>query len=116
MKTTLDLNNTLFTEFVEKYLKLIESERYDELYKWRAVQVFQENWNLEVKDLSKMILASFTPNTNLWSGQNYLPIKMIRAFSEINPEKVRNLFRNLFDESKNLTSRFSDFESGCDEL
>jgi 5-methylcytosine-specific restriction protein B len=112
-------NHQKFLNYVEDYKKLIlnkSDKKYDELYKWKAVKIFQDNWNIEAKNLKSMIELCFKPVTNLWVGQNFFPLKMILLFSELNSEKVRNAFRNLFDEQLDLLERTSTFERSCDEL
>ncbi len=41
---------------------------------------------------------------------------MIRDFIEVAPEKVRAMFVNLFDESKDLENQGKEFQSASDDL
>ncbi|RPI19825.1 MAG: EVE domain-containing protein [Ignavibacteriae bacterium] len=103
-------------ELIPAYKKLIFTPRYNELYKWKALKTFQDNWDIDAVDFAVMYEKSFAGNNNLWTGQNYFPKKMILFFCTINQEEVRNLFKNLFDETIALNERVSNFKDGCDKF
>jgi 5-methylcytosine-specific restriction protein B len=107
------------SSYIDLYKALIQNKtekRYTELYKWRAVKTFRENWNPDAENISLMLEACFTPSSNLWVGQNFYPTKMLQAFSEMNGEKVRNMLKYLIDEQKDVTERVLTAEKICNEL
>ena len=55
-------------------------------------------------------------SNNLWTSMNYYPKNMIIQFAEMDPEVVRQMFRNLFDEELDLSDRIHNFLRGCEEL
>ena len=88
----------------------------DEKYKWIAVQHFQENWNIEAEDFAGMLKESFSQTYNLLQGGMYYANKMLCALAQQDPEKMRSLFRLLYDENLPLVERLQPFRTGCDEL
>lgn len=88
----------------------------DEKYKWVAVQHFQKSWNLEAEDFAGMLKESFSQADNLLQGGMYYAKKMLYALTQQDPEKMRSLFRLLYDENLPLVERLQPFRTGCDEL
>ena len=88
----------------------------DEKYKWIAVQHFQENWNIEAEDFAGMLKESFSQTYNLLQGGMYYANKMLCALAQQDPEKMRSLFRLLYNEELPLVERLQPFRTGCDEL
>ncbi len=88
----------------------------DEKYKWIAVQHFQKNWNIEAEDFAGMLKESFSQTYNLLQGGMYYANKMLCALAQQDSEKMRSLFRLLYDENLPLVERLQPFRTGCDEL
>ena len=88
----------------------------DEKYKWIAVQHFQENWNIEAEDFAGMLKESFSQTYNLLQGGMYYANKMLCVLAQQDPEKMRSLFRLLYNENLPLVDRLQPFRTGCDEL
>ena len=88
----------------------------DEKYKWVAVQHFQENWDIEAEDFAGMLKESFSQTYNLLQGGMYYANKMLCALAQQDPEKMRSLFRLLYNENLPLVDRLQPFRTGCDEL
>ena len=88
----------------------------DEKYKWVAVQHYREKWNIEAEDFAGMLVESFSLADNLLQGGMYYAYKMLCALAQQDPEKMRGLFRRLYDESLPLVERLQPFRTGCDEL
>lgn len=87
-----------------------------EKYKWEAVQRFQEKWNIDAEDFGAMIGDATEKHGNLLVSRNYYPIGMIQEFVNIDKERTRNIFRVLFDESKDLGQRISFFITEAEAL
>jgi len=88
----------------------------DEKYKWVAVQHFQKNWNIEAEDFVGMLKESFSQAYNLLQGGMYYAYQMLCALAQQDPEKMRSLFRLLYDENLPLIDRLQPFRTGCEEL
>ncbi len=88
----------------------------DEKYKWVAVQHFQKNWNIEAEDFAAMLKESFSQTYNLLQGGMYYANKMLCVLAQQDPEKMRGLFRLLYNENLPLVDRLQPFRTGCEEL
>lgn len=88
----------------------------EEEYKWVAVQHFQKHWNIDAEDFAGMLEVSLNQAHNLLSGGMYYAYKMICNLAKQEPETVRGLFRQLFDESLPMGDRIKQFRSSCDEI
>ena len=83
----------------------------DEQFKWQAIKWFRKHWNIEADDFAKMLEESLDKTFNLLHSGNYFAKNMIVGFAYAEPEYVRKMFRELFDESRSLEERVSVFRS-----
>jgi len=90
----------------------------EERYKWEAAKHYKDVWNIEADDFAAMLAEAFSQAAigagALLAGAMYYPYKMITTFAKEDPETVRQLFRQLYDESRPLVSRYKEFRAGCD--
>lgn len=98
------------------YRKNISKCWEDEKYKWVATKHFQDNWDIDAADFAGMLEESLNHAFNLLGGGMYYANKMVCVLAQQNPEKMRSLFKLLFDESIPLVDRIRPFRSGCDAL
>jgi 5-methylcytosine-specific restriction protein B len=78
---------------------------------------FQQNWDIEATDFRSMFDSSLQAESdNLWASMNYYPKRMIMEFAEIDQDKVREMFRTLFDQEINLADRIHSFLKGCEDF
>ena len=103
-------------ETIEFYKANFSSKWEEENYKWAAVQHFQKTWDIEAEDFAGMLAESLSLANNLLVGGMYYAYGMICALAQQDPEKIRGLFRELYDESIPLSGRIKIFRSGCDEV
>lgn len=87
------------------YKKIEKSE----LYKWKAVQTFQDNWDIEADDFCDMLERSLHDTSNLMSAGNYYPRRMILWMAEKDADTVRSMFRELYDLSIDFKVRIENF-------
>ena len=113
---TKEMNYKKLDRTIESYINNLESYLPEEIYKWEAIQCFQENWDINCEDIVSMLNNSFAKSDNLLRGFNYFPYGMIKGFAEYEPETVRKMFINLFDENTNLKNRIESFLNASDEL
>ena len=111
-----ELLNMTIREVLARYKSDFTKYWEDEKYKWVAVQHFQKNWNIEAEDFAGMLKESFSQADNLLQGGMYYAKKMLYALTQQDPEKMRSLFRLLYDENLPLVERLQPFRTGCDEL
>ena len=88
----------------------------DEKYKWEAVKHYRLHWDIEAEDFAAMLEEAFSQTYNLLQGGMYYAYKMLCILAKTDPEKMRSLFRMLYEESLPLEERLQPFRSGCDEL
>lgn len=103
-------------EVLDYYKKDFVKYWEEEKYKWVAVQHFQDNWNIEAADFASMLEESISQAYNLLQGGMYYASKMLCTLAKQDPEKMRSLFRLLYNEDLPLVDRLQSFRTGCDEI
>ncbi len=85
---------------------------------WETLQQFQQNWDVDAPDLAEMYDHCLQNNRTkrLWKQEAWEPKQMMMTFARMQPEFLRRMFKDLFDESKDLTGRISRFKFGMDTL
>lgn len=104
---------------IETYRQFIQSPQYDEIYKWEALKNFQDTWDIEAADFKTMFDRSFrtgNKNENLWANPHWFPKAVMLNFIDHDLERVRTMFRELFDETQTIDQRIDHFVWHCDEL
>lgn len=87
-----------------------------EIYKWAAVKLFQDRWDPTNENFKKMILGALDGVNVLMDTHQYYPKRMLSFFMDVEPQKVRQLFNLLFDETLPLLSRMQAFEDGMSTI
>ena len=107
---------TIATTKIKEVIDLYKADFADidseERYKWIAVKHFQDNWDIDAPDFADMLERSFSKHVNLLDSGVARPLGLMVFFAKQEPETVRNLFRMLFDETRPLDGRISDYASG----
>ena len=104
---------------LEQFQDFLSSpEAEDRLYMWESQRIFQENWELEALDLAAMYNRSLenTQTRRLWSREFYEPKRLMHQFMRQQPDFVRQMFADLFNDDRSIDGRISRFVFGCDEL
>lgn len=114
MNNNLNIDNLI--KVIKTYKKSFDRWFPEEVYKWKASKTFNENWNIESNDILDMITRSFADSGNLLSSNMYFPFGMLKGFAEKEPETVRNMFNNLYDENIDLLMRIKSFINTSNEL
>lgn len=111
------IDNNRFQELFEEYKSELKWARWDdEKFKWQAIKGFQDHWDIEAVDFCTMLKNSLDKTFNLLASTHYFPGKMIKEFAEKEPETVRQMFKNLFDENKDLCDRIVSFKVQSKQL
>lgn len=104
-------NKIRLKQILTEYKKVFVQQQWpDEKYKWKAVQCFQENWDVNSVDFAQMLKNSLAKTDNLLASMNNFPAKMITGFAEAAPEEIRSMYMELYDESKDLYERIANFK------
>ena len=109
------LNKNALDTIIKGYVEGFES-RKNELFKWKAVKHFQENWNIDALDFASMLKDALSKTDTLLTTRYALPAGMILNFAKFDPEATREMFRNLFDESVDLAKRVKAFMESSEKL
>lgn len=92
---------------------LRETKNRDELYKWEATKHFQENWDIDASDFYTMLKQANAKSGNLL----YMLSKahVIIAAKHF-PERTREIFKSLYDETRDLKDRMVEYTAGMASL
>lgn len=112
MEDIIEMFNQLrLKEALRQYKKdFVTTHWNEEKYKWEAVKCFQDNWDIHAADFEDMLSQSLSKTSNLLASTNNFPAGMIIEFAHAAPEKVRAMYMDLFDESKDVFGRIESFK------
>ena len=103
-------------EVLTQYKENFPSHWEEEKYKWEAIKCFQDNWDINAQDFPAMLSKSLSKTENLLAANYDFSRKMIEFYAEQNPEEVRSMFMQLFDEKIDLIERINGFIARSDTL
>ena len=104
MNNNLNIDNLI--KVIKTYKKSFDRWFPEDVYKWKASKTYKENWNLDSDDVLDMINKAFADTNNLLMSNMYFPFGMIKGFTEKEPETVRSMFYNLYDETVDLLNQY----------
>jgi len=110
------MNIRIVKSYIEEYKKQFEYVDKQEIYKWQAVKHFQDSWDIDADNFYSMISSSLEKVSNLQDSGQYFPKRMLLKNSELAPERVRGLFKNLYNEEVDIYKRIEAFQSGFNDL
>lgn len=112
MEDIIEMFNQLrLKEALRQYKKdFVATHWNEEKYKWEAVKCFQDNWDIHAADFEDMLSQSLSKTSNLLASINNFPAGMIIEFAHAAPEKVRAMYMDLFDESKDVFGQIESFK------
>lgn len=103
---------TVLTE----YKSYFPSHWDDEKYKWEAVKHFQDHWEIEAPNFGEMFKQATDKTFNLLASGYAYPKGMIQNFAKADDEATRQMFRDLFDESRDLAQRVKAFQASAEAM
>lgn len=110
------MNNQKVREIIKSYKRHFNSIHNEEIYKWHAVKCFQDNWNISAENFPEMVHNSFASAKNLLDSGLYYPKRMLHHYTAREPETVRQLFRNLYNENDDFIERTEAFQVGIKSI
>ncbi len=100
------------TAYKREFYPYIWSNEYEgENFKWVAIKTFQDNWDIEAADFPEMLEKALSKADLLLVAASFFPKAMILGFARSDPEGVRIMFRELFDEDKDVVDRIEKFKA-----
>lgn len=112
--TPFDLDE--FKKALRAYKNDFNKHISDEIYKWKAIKQFKDNWNIDAENFSEMLDKSFSKTANLLANNNNYPLGMLKEFCKVSPEELRTAFRKLYDENNDIVERIKTFISDTDVI
>ena len=105
-------------ELIQHYIIFLQEDpsNEDEVYKWKAIEHFQQYWDIDTDDFYEMCKEAFRKRGNL-VYQN--PFSFLDALGKYFPEQLRNLFLIIYgsDDFYTKLKRAKDFaENSIEEL
>lgn len=87
-------------------------------YVWDVQADFQRHWDLGAADLEGMFDRSIQSQVNrrLWNREHFQPKAVMLHFIRLEPDQVRLMFRDLFQQEKDLSGRIGRFRFMADEM
>ena len=110
------IDQARFQEIMVKYRSDFGEEWKRENYKWRAIQHFQDHWDIHAEDFYEMLHNALDKTDNLLTNAKFYPRGMIEEFAQKDPERVRAMFISLYDESRDFVSRIGEFKDASEVL
>ncbi|MEI6529821.1 MAG: hypothetical protein WCN88_05540 [Candidatus Falkowbacteria bacterium] len=106
------MNIQILRRYIDEYKLDFDKVNQQEIYKWKAVKCFQDNWNIEATNFLEMLSNSIRLTQNLLKSGQYFPLRMLEHYATQRPDELRELFRNLYVEENDIYQRIEDFKNG----
>ena len=103
-------------ELLDMYYDQFPARWDQEKYIWKAVQTFQNHWDPDATDFSKMIFEATADADYLMNASLYYPREMIVGMARKEPSYVASMFKSLFDESIAVSIRAEKFYNDADRI
>ena len=103
------MNKENLDKIINNYIQDISNiynEEHDELFKWRAVKHFKDNWNIESENFAEMF-KNATSETSVFVNNNTVqPLNGLIKVAEKEPQAVKEIFQKLDEcNSKSIRER-----------
>ncbi len=105
--------------YAEQYTDWLQTrDAARNIYLWESQNNWQAHWDLNAPSLPPVYDQSLRnrQTKRLWKREAYEPKRMMLKFLEIEPEFVRSMFQDLFNEGKSVDGRADRFVFYCDQL
>ena len=103
------ISHEMLVPILSSYKARFPSIWKNEKYKWEAVKCFQDNWDIDAEDFGAMFTVATARTSNLLTSGYVYPRGMIQEFAKVDAEATRSMFRDLFDESQDVSLRIERF-------
>lgn len=110
-------NQEKFSNMLKEYKNALKKHWWgNEEFKWKAIHHFQNNWDIRAEDFHSMFKESLSKTEALLVSNHYFPQRVMTFFAERDPEAVREMFINLFNENIGIYERITTFISKSEIL
>ena len=103
---------TLFTQYLQK------PPLEPKLFKWKSQQHFLEHWKMGTGGFYEIYDQSLRSkySNRLWEGSKHSGKSTMLQFINHNPSFCESMFRDLFNEDKDIGMRLNRFIFHCDQM
>ena len=84
--------------------------------KWEAVKCFREHWDIDATDFADMLSQALAKTGSLLNAAHFFAGGMLIAMARAEGETVRQMFRDLYDDTQDLAQRITDFEAAAEKI
>jgi len=111
------MNLQLLNSLLAEYKASLNNRADNEWHKpWKSLEMFDYHWDIEAREFDRMFDDSFGGDCYLWEGEDFHPKSSMLYYSTQNPDLVRSMFIDLFDENRDIVGRIHRFVDQCDQL
>jgi len=110
------MNIQIVKFYIKEYKINFEKVHNQEIYKWRAIKQFQENFKINSTDFYNNLEISLSKSDNLLDSKLYFPKRMLLKNAKKSPEIIREMFQILYNEDFNYLERIENFRSDFKKL
>lgn len=113
------MNLNKLNESISAYRSFLQhNPRHFPYWKWEALRLFQDRWDLDAPSLSTVIEQALdnSHSRRIWKREHYEPKDALLVLTRFNTDFVRTIFKDLFDESREVAGRIDRFLFHLDEL
>ena len=110
------INREILNDCIEKYTEVF-SERWGddkkgECFKWKMVNSFRKNWDLDAIDFVGMLKLSLKDASYLLDSAQNLPYGMLLDLAKADPVAVHQMFEKLYTENNDVVARIREYKKG----
>ena len=105
-----------FSELLNAYKESFIQRWPKEKFKWVAVKQFLEHWDIDAPNFLEMLTTATNQAGSLLTSYRNYPLGMLFDFIKKEPGTVREMFRQLFDETNDLNNRIKNFLNTSEEF
>jgi hypothetical protein len=80
MAEKIKINVITLQDYISQYKASFAEHRFgtdNEIYKWKAVKCFQDNWDIDAPDFSTMLKSAMAKTFNLLASNQFFPRKLL---------------------------------------
>lgn len=104
---------------IEAYQEwLATPDAHHKVHYWETQQYWQTHWDADSDDWHPMfkVCLNNTTSRRQWKREAYTPKEVMLVFIELDPDFVRSMFYDLFNEEKGVLARADRFVFYCEQL
>lgn len=110
------MNRQIVKSYIEEYKRNFEQVHDQEIYKWKAIKQFRDSFDIDAPNFYDNLELSLSKTGNLLDSGQYFPKRMLLKNVKESPERIREMFKFLYDEDFGILERVEIFRSDFKSL